>query len=100
MEGLASRQRPPLAVPPAGVQFRRTLPQEPGTPAVFAACRISFFPPAVLNNFYFTLMASQLFCLLLPSVFRFPWFFKSFPLFRASGSRRPFLMTDSSLKGP
>jgi len=29
-----------------------------------------------------------------------PWFFKSFPLFRASGSRRPFLMTDSSLKGP
>lgn len=29
-----------------------------------------------------------------------PWFFKSSPVFRAWGSRRPFLMIDSSLKGP
>lgn len=29
-----------------------------------------------------------------------PWFFKSSPLFRALGSRHPFLMIDSSLKGP
>mgnify|MGYP001520462859 CR=1 FL=1 len=29
-----------------------------------------------------------------------PWFFKSSPLFRALDSRHPFLMIDSSLKGP
>lgn len=29
-----------------------------------------------------------------------PWFFKSSPVFRAWGSRHPFLMIDSSLKGP
>jgi len=54
------------------MQFRGTLPQEPGTPAAFAACRISFFLACRFPKVLFSLTVNQLFCLLLFPAFCFP----------------------------